>query len=130
MNRVLQETESNEIDFVKIDREGREHTALGCASLDTLRKIRFIGGEYHGIGRFFAIMQGKLFLTHHVNLIGGGGLGSFFAEREGEARTILKQDRIGMLRVRPGLGSGPLSGTFFAMSSCCRSTAQPAHCRC
>ena len=93
----------SEVDYVKMDCEGCEHSALGAASIKTLRKIRFIGGEYHGLQRFYQVMKKKLFRTHYVSLIGDADLGAFFCERIGEEKTILNTDRAGMLFERPWL---------------------------
>lgn len=105
---VLAETGNTEVDYMKMDCEGCEHHALGCAQMKTLLKIRFIGGEYHNIERFYAVMKHRLYGTHYVNLVGSGGIGSFFCERIGEKRTILKPDRHGMLIERPELSSSPI----------------------
>ncbi len=71
---------------------------LTRAEVETLKRIRFIVGEHHGLGRFYAVMQKKLFLTHKVNLVGQRDLGSFFAERlDGEKEWILRFDKSGML---------------------------------
>ena len=92
------------IDLLKIDCEGCEHSAIGGASVKTLKRIGFIAGEYHGIDRFYQVMQHKLFHTHKVNLIGDRNLGAFFAERlEGRKDGILKFDKTGMLVPRPWL---------------------------
>ena len=105
---VLAETGNAEVDYMKMDCEGCEHHALGCAQTKTLRKIRFIGGEYHGIERFYGVMKHRLYGTHYVNLVGSKEIGSFFCERIGKARTILKPDRKGMLIDRPELSSRPI----------------------
>jgi len=98
-----------ELDFLKIDCEGCEHHVLGCASLETLRRIRFIGGEYHSFSRFYNILKNKLFQTHKVNLIGSGDIGCFFAERrDGERDGILLHNNPGMLELRPWLHSEPV----------------------
>jgi FkbM family methyltransferase len=77
-----------EIDYVKIDCEGCENSALGSARVETLRRIRYLSGEYHNLVRFEKVMRLKLFRTHYVNLV-GSGWGSFFAERRGESPSIL-----------------------------------------
>lgn len=103
-----------EIDILKMDCEGCEHSTLGTADVETLSKVRFITGEYHDINRFARIMQGKLFQTHKVNLIGDRSLGAFFAERlDGEADGILRFDKSGMLVERPWLGSEPFDWHVF-----------------
>lgn len=92
-------TGRSEIDYMKMDCEGCECDALGCASMETLRRIRFISGEYHDIARFYKIMSERLYKTHFVNLV-GEGWGSFFCERVDELPTILDSTRV-HLEVRP-----------------------------
>lgn len=101
-------TGADEIDYAKFDCEGCEHSALGCASEDTLKRLRFVSGEYHDLRRFYRVMREKLFATHYVNVVGDAIMGSFFAERKGEARTILEPDRAGMLFPRPHLLDEPI----------------------
>ncbi len=106
---------TQEIDLVKFDCEGCEHTTIGCSDLETLKRIRFIVGEYHDIRRFYNIMQKKLFLTHKVNLIGTSTLGCFFAERlDGHKDGILKFDKTGMLVLRPWLCNFPIDWHIFS----------------
>lgn len=105
-------TGAEEIDYIKFDCEYCENSALGCANVETLRKIRFFSGEYHDIERFYRVMQKKLYSTHYVNLI-GGKWGGFFGERKGEASTILEPSRTGMLKVRPQLGDFPIDWHLF-----------------
>jgi FkbM family methyltransferase len=101
---VLKKRKAPEIDILKMDCEGCEHSSLGAATLATLRRIRYIAGEYHGIARFYSVMAGKLFKTHKVNLIGDKDLGAFFAERlDGTADGILCFNKEGMLQPRPWL---------------------------
>jgi hypothetical protein len=83
----------DQIDYMKMDCEGCENSALGCASTSTLEKIRFISGEYHDFYRFYDVVKGKLQQTHLVNFV-GGAWGSFFAERKAEAPTILSPNRV------------------------------------
>jgi FkbM family methyltransferase len=104
----------DEIDLMKLDCEGCEHSVLGCADLDTLRRIRFLTGEYHGLDRFYDVMQAKLFQTHKVNLIGARSLGCFFGERlEGNADGILRFDKTGMLIPRPWLSERAIDWHLF-----------------
>lgn len=111
---ALRLQQATEIDVLKLDCEGCEHSSLGCASVETLRTIRFIVGEYHGIERFFRVMSGKLFQTHKVNLIGERDLGAFFAERlDGASDGILRWDKTGMLRLRSWLAPFPLEWHVF-----------------
>ena len=110
---VLAETGNAEVDYMKMDCEGCEHHALGCAREETIQKIRFVGGEYHGVERFYQVMKHKLFRTHYVNLVGDRGQGSFFAERIGEERTILRKDRDGMLLDRPWYSAEPIDWHVF-----------------
>ena len=104
----------SEIDVVKMDCEGCEHSGLGCTSLAELKKIRYIVGEYHGIERFHGIMRDKLFRTHKVNLIGSRDLGAFFAERlDGKQDGILRWDKSGMMLPRPWLADTPIDWHLF-----------------
>jgi hypothetical protein len=114
VSHVLKRTRKKQIDILKMDCEGCEHSALGTASHDTLISIRFIVGEYHGIERFYRVMVRKLYQTHKVNLIGQRDLGAFFAERlEGTADGILRFDRTGMLVPRPWLSDRPIDWHLF-----------------
>lgn len=100
-------TGSHEIDYMKMDCEGCECDGLGCASLETLQRIRFISGEFHDIKRFYRVMKEKLYKTHYVNLM-GEYWGSFFCERIGETRSILSPSRDGMMLVRPWMCDQPI----------------------
>jgi FkbM family methyltransferase len=114
LEEFMQREHIAEIDILKLDCEGCEHSVLGCADLKTLRRLRFITGEYHGIARFSEIMQRKLFLTHKVNLIGQHDLGCFFAERlDGQKDGILRYDKSGMLFRRPWLSDAPIEWHLF-----------------
>ncbi|MCW3095450.1 MAG: FkbM family methyltransferase [Chthonomonadaceae bacterium] len=113
VSAVLKLTGAEEIDILKMDCEGCEHSSLGSASSETLQKIRFIVGEYHGVCRMHNIMQHRLYPTHYVNLIGDANLGAFFCERKGEASTILEPDRAGMLIDRPWLCPTPIDWHCF-----------------
>lgn len=86
-------TGRDEVDYVKMDCEGCECDALGCASVATLQRIRFISGEYHDVSRFYKVMSQKLYQTHYVNLV-GEGWGSFFCERIDGLPTILEKSRV------------------------------------
>jgi FkbM family methyltransferase len=111
---ILRREHAEEIDLIKMDCEGCEHSAIGCSDMETLQRIRFIVGEYHGIKRFHYLMKEKLFRTHKVNLIGDGNLGAFFAERlDGERDGILKFDKRGMLMSRPWLCDVPIDWHLF-----------------
>lgn len=101
------------IDIAKFDCEGCECSSLGCASEETLRLMRFIVGEYHGIDRFFEVMEKKLFRTHYVNLIGDAQLGAFFAENIAESAGILDPDRETMRIPRPWLSGRLLEWNVF-----------------
>ena len=114
LGAFMEREKLEEIDILKMDCEGCEHSTLGSADVDTLHRDRFIVGEYHGIERFSRIMQGKLFQTHKVSLFGDRGLGAFFAERlDGEADGILLHDKSGMLVLRPWLGDDPIDWHVF-----------------
>ena len=111
---ALARENASQVDILKLDCEGCEHSSLGCASLETLQRLRFIVGEYHGIARFHRMMQKKLYRTHKVNLIGQHDLGAFFAERLDGARDgILRYDKRGMLAARPWLSAEPIDWHLF-----------------
>jgi hypothetical protein len=95
-----------------MDCEGCENSALGCATYETLSKIRFISGEYHNADRFYKVMKNKLFLTHYVNLV-GESWGSFFAERKAAGPSILDPSRKGMLAIRPWMSVEPIDWNVF-----------------
>ena len=80
------------VDYVKSDCEGSEASFLPAASVTTLRRIRWLGGEYHGLARWWPVHQ-KLASTHRVNLVAeaqyASRLGSFFAERISEQPGLL-----------------------------------------
>lgn len=113
--KTIRESEgAQEIDVLKMDCEGDECSALGCAKMVTLNKFRFIVGEYHNIERFYNVMQKKLFLTHKVNMIGQRDLGCFFAERlDGDKDGILLFQKQGMLQPRPWLSKHPIDWHLF-----------------
>ena len=114
VDEVLRREGANQIDIAKFDCEGCEHSSLGCATLKTLRRIRFIVGEYHGIERFYGVMERKLFRTHKVSLIGERNLGAFFAERlDGTKDGILRFRKDGMLVPRPWLCDRPIDWHIF-----------------
>ncbi len=111
---ILTLTGVRELDLLKMDCEGCEHSAIGGAPTEVLQRIRFIVGEYHGIARFFRVMRHKLFQTHKVSLIGDRHLGAFFAERlDGCKDGILKFDKTGMLQARSWLGDEPMEWHIF-----------------
>lgn len=92
-----------EIDLLKLDCEGCEHSVLGAAEPDILRRIRFITGEYHGLLRFNEVMRKKLLLTHKVSLDGTIVTGAFFAERRDQERDGVLQHAVTGKRVGPAL---------------------------
>jgi len=111
---VLDGESAKEIELIKLDCEGCEHSTLGCATLDTLNQIRFAVGEYHDIERFYRVMSRKLFQTHKINLIGDRARGCFFAERlDGTSDGILRYNKDGMLQPRPWLASVPIEWHLF-----------------
>jgi FkbM family methyltransferase len=81
-----------QIDYVKMDCEGCENGAIGCATERTLQRLRYVSGEYHDLQRFSAVMRSRLLCTHRVNVI-GTGWGSFFAERADREPGILSNHR-------------------------------------
>jgi len=91
LNDIVNEGE--ELDYLKTDSEGAECSFLGSASEKTLKRIRFMAGEYHDIKRFWPIMQ-KLMSTHYVNIVGAADLGSFFCERITDGPSILSKTAI------------------------------------
>jgi FkbM family methyltransferase len=118
LDRLIQVTlriqKAVEVDVLKMDCEGCEHSGLGSASESSLQSVRYIVGEYHGIQRFFRVMQERLFHTHKVSLIGGRHLGAFFAERrDGTRDGILLDNNNGMLKPRPWLAAVPLEWHLF-----------------
>jgi hypothetical protein len=111
---VMTSESCQDIDLIKIDCEGCEHSSIGCCATDVLQHVRYIVGEYHDINRFYNVMQKKLFLTHKVNLIGTRTLGCFFAERlDGAKNGILQADKSGMLLPRPWLSPSPIDWHIF-----------------
>lgn len=103
---VLSRFGGDRIDFLKTDCEGSECSFLGCAAGETLRRIRFMAGEYHNLGRFWPVAR-KLMETHYVNLIGDDALGAFFCERISDRPTLLKPTPLGPRRY-PHLHEEPL----------------------
>ena len=100
------------IDILKLDCEGCEHSVLGTAGADVLKRIRFIVGEYHGFERFTAVMRNKLFQTHKVNLFGDLELGCFFAERRDQRGDGILHDQMVQVLV-PWLGHTPIEWHAF-----------------
>lgn len=114
LSEIIELAGTEEIDLLKMDCEGCEHPVLGCAGRETLNRVRFITGEYHDIRRFYLTMQGKLFQTHKVNLVGTASLGCFFAERlDGLEDGILRFEKTGMLVPRPWLCDFPIDWHVF-----------------
>jgi FkbM family methyltransferase len=114
VTHVLAREGARQVDILKMDCEGCEHSSLGSAPIKTLKRIRFIVGEYHGIERFYDVMVRKLYRTHKVNLIGQRDLGAFFAERRSAREDgILKFDKNGMLMPRPWLSDRPIDWHLF-----------------
>jgi len=103
---IVADIGADDIDLLKLDCEGCEASVLGTADLATLRRVRFITGEYHNLGRFYRAIRHRLFQTHRVWLGGGSELGAFFAERRdggGGARDgALLLDRTMRVRRAPG----------------------------
>jgi hypothetical protein len=97
LEEIVAQEDLAAIDILKLDCEGCEHSVLGTAAADVLQRIRFIVGEYHGFDRFMAVMRGKLFATHKVNLVGDREFGCFFAEcRDEGGDGVLHDDRVYM----------------------------------
>jgi hypothetical protein len=96
---IMAQEELAAIDILKLDCEGCEHSVLGTADPDVLKRIRFIVGEYHGFDRFTAVMRNKLFQTHKVNLVGDQEFGCFFAECRDERSDGILHDRRGRMLV-------------------------------
>lgn len=87
IQRILDSSGRNEVDFVKMDCEGSERNLLQ-SGLDTLKRIRFISGEYHLIQDFWPIIK-KLSKIFYFNLFGDKNLGSFFMERRNDSGLSL-----------------------------------------
>jgi hypothetical protein len=95
LDEIMAQEDLAAIDILKLDCEGCEHSVLGTAEADVLKRIRFIVGEYHGFDRFTAVMRNRLFATHKVNLVGDREIGCFFAERREEGGDgVLHDDRV------------------------------------
>lgn len=109
LDEIMAQEDLAAIDILKLDCEGCEHSVLGTAEPDVLKRFRFIVGEYHGFERFTAVMRGKLFATHKVNLVGAPELGCFFAERIDDG--ILHDDRVTV--PVPWLGDTPIEWHAF-----------------
>jgi hypothetical protein len=114
VSHVLKRERKKQVDILKMDCEGCEHSSLGTASRNTMKRIRFIVGEYHDVERFYRVMARKLYQTHKVNLVGQRDLGAFFAERlDGTGDGILRFDKTGMLVPRPWLADRPIDWHLF-----------------
>lgn len=96
---IVAQEDLAEIDILKLDCEGCEHSVLGTAGPDVLKRIRFVVGEYHGFDRFTAVMRNRLFGTHKVNLVGEADFGCFFAERRDERGDGVLHDRMAAMPV-------------------------------
>jgi FkbM family methyltransferase len=46
---VMTSESCQDIDLIKIDCEGCEHSSIGCCDTEVLRRVRYIVGEYHDI---------------------------------------------------------------------------------
>jgi len=92
LDEVVQDMlpEGGDLDYLKTDSEGAECSFLGCASKETIKRIRYIAGEYHDFERFWPVAQ-KLMTTHLLNIVGGPLLGSFFCERMAMRTTLLQK---------------------------------------
>ena len=89
-----------EIDLLKLDCEGCESSVLGSADIDVLRRVRFMTGEYHQLGRFYPAIRHRLFRTHKICLAGDEKLGAFFAERRDGERDGILRHRTAWVRLR------------------------------
>ena len=79
------------LDLVKCDAEGSENSFIGCASESTLRRCRYLVGEWHDLSRFANVVAGRLLKTHNVNIQidrWDSRLGSFFAELNNESCIV------------------------------------------
>lgn len=111
---ILRMARVPEIDIMKVDCEGCEHSSLGTASPHDLARIRFLVGEYHYFSRFYRVLERKLFETHKVHLTGDRFLGCFFAERrDGIADGILRHDNSSVFGFRPELADFPVEWHLF-----------------
>ena len=129
LDEIIAQEDLAAIDILKLDCEGCEHSVLGTAEPDVLKRIRFIVGEYHGFERFTAVMRGKLFATHKVNLVGDPELGCFFAERIDEGGDgVLHDDRVHSAgavaqATHPSNGTPSTSAMFLAHERYCHGLA-------
>jgi len=83
VNRICQERQVEEIDYIKFDCEGSEISIFENVSAETLNKIKYMSGEYHASrSQFFDIIKNKMSLTHRCSAGGLGDLGTFFFERK------------------------------------------------
>lgn len=98
-------TGAAQIDYLKMDCEGCENSALGCARPETLARIRYLSGEYHDVNRFYGMTKCRLSRSHRVNLV-GDYWGGFFAERRDLAPAILEQEPHGVLVVPDACDDG------------------------
>jgi Methyltransferase FkbM domain len=97
---------SGTLDYLKTDSEGSECSFLGCADRSTLKRIRYIAGEYHNFSRFWPVAK-KLMATHYLNLMGGKDLGAFFCELRTDGKSLLQKTAISS-QVYPFLHSEPI----------------------
>jgi FkbM family methyltransferase len=113
VERVLADEGANHVDVLKFDCEGCEHGCLGAAAKGTLRRVRFIVGEYHGLERFYRVVSARLFPAFRVSLIGDRALGAFFAENVAFGPPHLLHEDPVEFRVRSWLSALPMTWHAF-----------------
>jgi len=81
INDILDEYD--EIAVLKIDCEGEEYKIFQAMSLDNLKKIAYITGEFHKADQqTYGELLAKLSLTHNIHIFGQHDLGgNFYARR-------------------------------------------------
>jgi FkbM family methyltransferase len=81
-SEALEISEFGDVDIVKMDCEGCERSNIGSMNIATLKRLRYIVGEYHNVRKFWDVINNSAIReTHRINLLGDQNLGAFFCER-------------------------------------------------